>query len=161
ASALHNLGALAIKTGDVIGAQSYVERAIDTLRAAGASEERIARSAILLGPILYQRGDLAGAESGAQQALPVLDPEPRMPTLLTLGMLAWDRADWEVGDDYARRAEALAAQIEPGGQVHVAALVGLGRSALARDDLDQAEKRFQESLAAAERSSPTGSNVAQ
>jgi CHAT domain-containing protein len=159
ASAFHNAAAVASLVGDLAGAEAYLQRAFETLRAAGASEERIALTQVTQAATLRLRGDAAASEALYQRILPILDADSQMAAFVSLAGLAYRRGDMETADDYYHKGQEIAAVREPGGNVHVTVLVGLGITALARGRADEAEKRYQEALAAAERADPKGRSV--
>jgi non-specific serine/threonine protein kinase len=148
ARALSAAGVLALRQGDVAGAEARLAAALELHRAAG---DRGAEGATLnhLGVLAYERGDLARAAALHEQALALQrgrDPGGEADSLGHLAIVAANRGDLPRAAALYEAGLALHRRLgDPRGSA--AALAGLGRLAYDTGDYARAQALYEESLA--------------
>ncbi|MFJ9371661.1 tetratricopeptide repeat protein [Nocardia sp. NPDC101769] len=126
ASAMHNLGLLLEKRGDLAGAEDWYRKAIV------AGNKDAMRN---LGLLLYDRGDLARAEDWYRKAIAAGNKD----SMRNLGILLRDRGDLAGAEDWYRKAIAVG----DAGAMH-----NLGILLRQRGDLAGAEDWYRKAIAA-------------
>jgi CHAT domain-containing protein/Tfp pilus assembly protein PilF len=156
---LNSLGAVLSLQGDLAGAQTVIEQALDLFSA--QLPESPAHNAALhnLGLLATQRGDLATGEEYYRRALEIgerWDPGgmANTTTLNNLGTIARRRGDLAAAEDYHRQALAIRRQIAPGGLDEAVSLLNLASLAMDRDQLDPAWQLLQDAHAISRREAP-------
>jgi CHAT domain-containing protein/tetratricopeptide (TPR) repeat protein len=149
---LNLLGGIALRRGDLEGAQSlYLEAA--ALREPIAPESpRMGGLQANLGLVAYDRGELDVAERFFRRALEIDDRSDAGArdagyTLNFLGLLSRDKGDFESARAYYERALATFRTTSPGGLEVAGMLNNLGNLARTEGDLAAAESYHREALA--------------
>jgi non-specific serine/threonine protein kinase len=148
ARALAAAGVLALRQGDVAGAEARLAAALELHRAAG---DRRGEAATLgeLGVLAYERGDVARAAALHEQALALQrgrDPGGEADSLGHLAIVAANRGDLPRAAALYEASLALHRRLgDPRGSA--SALAGLGRLAYDTGDYARAQALYEESLA--------------
>jgi len=144
----NNLGGIAIKQGRLAAALGYYQQATRQLTQIGGSLWVLGALHLNIGSTLIQRMELDAAAIELQRALDYFEQgqvRDLLPELYGLfAELRWRQNDLDSADDYGQRSLALARELEtPREEGHNLRIIG--EIALARQQIDEAERYFQAS----------------
>jgi len=158
-------GNLAANRGDLVTAESYYRRSLETAERLAPGSMPVASSLNNLGIMARDRGDLATAEGYHRRSLEIA--EKLAPGSLdvaamlnNLGIVARDRGDLAMAESYYKRSLEIVEKLAPGSLDVARSLDNLGLVAYHRGDLATAESYHKRSLQIAEKLAPGSMNVA-
>ena len=162
---LENVGAVALKRGDLTPAEDELKLALSIRERLAPESIDTANSLSNLGIAARDRGDLPGAESYYRRALAIderLAPESEdmAATLNNLGVVEWYRGDLSSAEEDYRRALAIDERLVPDSLDLAADLNNIGLVLHLRGDLAGAEDHYQRALAIKERHAPDSLDIA-
>lgn len=161
ARVLDQLGGVAFKHGDLVGAEQDFRRSLEIRQAAAPESAAVANSLHNLGLVAAARDDLDAAEEALRRALAL--NESFAPGSLdvslglhNLGSVAEKRGDLDAAEEYYKRALAFWIQFQPESLAMAAGMVQLSGLALKRERLEEARPLALAGFEMAERLVPGG-----